>query len=225
MEPVGLLQVRNRIARAAELADRDPAAVTLVAVSKGRSDAQLLTVYAEGQRVFGENRQQGLAARVDGGLPSDIEWHFIGPLQRRKVSFVTEHADLVHSFDRRALIDRWNRSTTPVLLQFNMGREPQKGGFDPDEADDVLAEVSAAGIRVRGVMAIPPVAADPDEARVWFKGLGEIYERFRGTDPSIDTLSMGMSNDFEIAIEEGATMVRVGTAIFGNAQHDATRNR
>jgi pyridoxal phosphate enzyme (YggS family) len=225
MEPVGIDVVRGRIAAAAVRVGRDPHEVTLVAVSKGRSNDQLLAAYEHGQRVFGENRQQGLAARMDAGLPRDIEWHFIGPLQRRKVAFVTSNADLVHSFDRRALIERWNGSATPVLLQFNMGREPQKGGFDPDQADDVLAEVRAGGISVRGVMAIPPAVPNPEDARVWFVGLREIYDRFRGTDPTIDTLSMGMSNDFEVAIEEGATMVRVGTAIFGAIHHDATRNR
>lgn len=225
MAAIDLATVRRRVDDAARRSGRHPSEVTLVAVSKGRSDDAVRAAYGQGHRVFGENRQQGLAARLDADLPDDIEWHFVGPLQRRKVPFVAEHADLLHSFDRYDLIPRWVGSDTPVLLQFNMASEPQKGGFVPGDADNVLTRVSEAGIVVRGVMAIPPAVQDPDDARIWFSGLRAIFERYRGTDPAVDTLSMGMSNDFEVAIEEGATMVRVGTAIFGAAQHDETRNR
>jgi pyridoxal phosphate enzyme (YggS family) len=225
MDPVALDLVKERIAWAAARAGRDLSDVTLVAVSKGRTDEAVRSAYEHGQRVFGENRQQGLAARISSDLPQDIEWHFIGPLQRRKASFVAEHAALVHSFDRRALIDRWLGVDTPVLLQFNMADEPQKGGFNPEEADAVLEEVTAAGIAVRGVMAIPPAVVDPNDSRQWFSELRVIFERFRAANSGIDILSMGMSNDFEVAIEEGATMVRVGPAIFGDMHHDAKRNR
>lgn len=225
MDPIALDAVKERIAAAAARVGRDHSEVTLVAVSKGRPDQAVRAAYDHGQRVFGENRQQGLAARIHSDLPSDIDWHFIGPLQRRKARFVAEHAALLHSFDRIALIERWLGSDTPVLLQFNLAGEPQKGGFDPQRADAVLEEVTRAGITVRGVMAIPPVVENPNDARRWFSELRVIFERIRTASSGIDTLSMGMSNDFEVAIEEGATMVRVGTAIFGDTQHDANRNR
>lgn len=218
MDPANLTEVRDRIKAAAAKSGRSESAITLVAVSKERPDSAVLDAYRQGHRVFGENRQQGLASRIDAGLPSDIEWHFIGPLQGRKARYISEHVALLHSFDRLDLIKRWGHSDTPVLLQFNMAGEEQKGGFAPSEADRALHEVLAAGITVRGVMAIPAMVEDPDEARGWFAGLRQIFEKFRAESPEVDTLSMGMSHDYEVAIEEGSTMVRVGTAIFGPVQ-------
>ncbi|MCZ7532959.1 MAG: YggS family pyridoxal phosphate-dependent enzyme [Acidimicrobiia bacterium] len=218
MDSTRLTEVLNRIDAAAAASGRTGDAITLVAVSKGRPDSAVLEVYRQGHRTFGENRQQGLASRIKAGLPDDISWHFIGPLQGRKARFVSEHVALLHSFDRLDLIRRWDHSDTPVLLQFNMANEPQKGGFAPTEAERALNEVMAAGITVRGVMAIPPAVDDPNDARRWFAGLRSIYDRLRFVSPEIDTLSMGMSHDFEVAIQEGATTVRVGTAIFGPIQ-------
>jgi len=218
MASANLTEVRDRIKAAAAVSGRSDSAITLVAVSKGRPDSAVLDAYEQGQRVFGENRQQGLASRIDAGLPADIAWHFIGPLQGRKARYVSEHVALLHSFDRLDLIKRWDHSTTPVLLQFNMAQEEQKGGFAPSEADRAFHEVTAAGITVRGVMAIPALVEDPNEARGWFAGLRAIYEKLRAESAEVDTLSMGMSHDYEVAIEEGSTMVRVGTAIFGPAQ-------
>jgi len=218
MASANLTEVRDRIKAAAAVSGRSDSAITLVAVSKGRPDSAVLDAYEQGQRVFGENRQQGLASRIDAGLPADIAWHFIGPLQGRKARYVSEHVALLHSFDRLDLIKRWDHSTTPVLLQFNMAQEEQKGGFAPSEADRAFHEVTAAGITVRGVMAIPAMVEDPNEARGWFAGLRAIYEKLRAESAEVDTLSMGMSHDYEVAIEEGSTMVRVGTAIFGPAQ-------
>lgn len=218
MASANLTEVRDRIKAAAAVSGRSDSAITLVAVSKGRPDSAVLDAYEQGQRVFGENRQQGLASRIDAGLPADIAWHFIGPLQGRKARYVSEHVALLHSFDRLDLIKRWDHSTTPVLLQFNMAQEEQKGGFAPSEADRAFHEVTAAGITVRGVLAIPAMVEDPNEARGWFAGLRAIYEKLRAESAEVDTLSMGMSHDYEVAIEEGSTMVRVGTAIFGPAQ-------
>jgi len=216
MAYLGLADVRERIAAAATVAGRSPAEISLVAVSKNRSDTDVLAAYEQGQRVFGENRQQGLAARVSASLPDDIEWHFIGHLQGRKASFVATHATLLHSFDRTDLIRRWEGRPTPVLLQFNMAAEPQKGGFDPANAAEIFETVSGSGVQVRGVMAIPPIAEDPESSRRHFVALRELFEALRANDASLDVVSMGMSNDYEVAIEEGATMVRVGTAIFGS---------
>jgi pyridoxal phosphate enzyme (YggS family) len=206
---------------AAEQAGRDVADIDLVVVSKLRSDAEVLEVYDEGERTFGENRQQGLKARIDTGLPSDIEWHFIGPLQSRKARYVAEHVALLHSLDRLSLAQRWVQAGGgPVLIQFNLAGEPQKSGFDPANAHEALDAVLETGARVRGVMAIPPMADDPLEVAPWFRQLRNIYDDYQARSDTIDVCSMGMTNDFEIAILEGSTTIRVGRAIF-----ETTSNR
>ena len=215
MAASGLTTVRTAIALACDRAGVSVEAVELVVVSKQRSDEELLTVYSEGQRVFAENREQGLKQRCDGGLPDDIVWHFVGPLQSRKVASVASHVSLLHSMDRLSLASKWgSRSDVPVLIQFNMAGEEQKSGFDPANADRVIDEVARCGVRIRGVMAIPPMSLDPEETRPWFSRLRTIYDTYAANYPGIDVCSMGMSNDFGVAIEEGATMVRVGRAIF-----------
>jgi pyridoxal phosphate enzyme (YggS family) len=224
MALTGLKTVLERIDTAARRSGRSPDDVKLVAVSKGRSDALVAAAYREGHRVFGENRQQGLAGRIGSDLPKDIEWHFIGPLQGRKAPFVAAHVSLLHSFDRFDLIRRWSATSTPVLIQFNMAGESQKSGFAPAEAKRALETILGAGILVKGVMAIPPATESRDETRGWFAELKKIFDIFNESSEAIDTLSMGMSSDFDIAVEEGATLVRVGTAIFGPVQHDFDRN-
>lgn len=211
---IGLAHVREVVADAARRSGRSPDAIELVAVSKQRSDEAVRAAYTAGQRLFGENRQQGLEGRLGADLPGDIEWHFIGPLQSRKARFVATHAALVQSFDRERLVSKWPDDGCPVLLQFNMGDEPQKGGFAPTEWEQAVDAVAAQGIKIAGVMAIPPVADDPQEARPYFAALRAIYDELRDQDRAISVCSMGMSNDYAVAIEEGATMVRVGTAIF-----------
>ncbi len=225
MDPLGLGDVKERIAAAAARSGRAATDVTLVAVSKGRSNEQVVAAHAEGQRIFGENRQQGLALRLSGDLPTDISWHFIGPLQSRKARFVAANASLLHSFDRLDLAPKWQDSSTPVLLQFNVADEPQKVGFEPREAQRILDAVLAEGLDVRGVMAIPPIAEHPDATRPWFAMLRAVFDMYRETSERIDTLSIGMTNDFEVAIEEGATMVRVGRSIFEpHTEPDRKRN-
>jgi pyridoxal phosphate enzyme (YggS family) len=220
----GLEAVRARIEVAAARSGRSRDDVSLVAVSKGRPDALVAAAYNEGHRVFGENRQQGLASRIASDLPNDIEWHFIGPLQGRKAPFVAAHVSLLHSFDRFDLIQRWAATSTPVLIQFNLAGEPQKSGFAPVDAERTLETLLASGILVKGVMAIPPATESPEETRGWFAQLKMIFDTFRQSSDAIDTLSMGMTSDFDIAIEEGATLVRVGTAIFGPVQQDSDRS-
>jgi len=220
MDTSGLNDVRHRIAMAAQESGRSADDIVLVVVSKQRTDAEVMAVVDAGQRVFGENRQQGLQARLDSGLPGDIEWHFVGPLQSRKVRFVAASARLLHSLDRLTIADRWVASDGgPALVQFNLAGEPQKSGFDPRQASEVLDDLMARGVDVRGVMAIPPVEANPESSARWFSELRSIFESYRDTRDSIDVCSMGMSNDFEVAIREGATMIRVGRAIF-----EATNN-
>lgn len=211
----GLIAVRLAIAEACARAGAAPDAVQLVVVSKQRSDDDLVAVYGEGQRVFAENREQGLKQRFDAGLPKDIVWHFVGPLQSRKVPYVATHVSLLHSMDRMSLARKWAaRSDVPVLLQFNLAGEEQKSGFDPADAGRVIDEAVQIGVSVRGVMAIPPISRNPEESRPWFAMLREIFDRYASDYPEIDVCSMGMSNDFGVAIEEGATMVRIGRAIF-----------
>jgi pyridoxal phosphate enzyme (YggS family) len=215
MAVVGLSQVQARIADACDRSGRSPDEVRLVAVSKNRSDADVLAVYEDGHRLFAENREQGLKERMHAGLPNDISWQFVGPLQSRKAQYVGAHVDLLQSMDRQSLAAKWAvRTATPVLIQFNMADEPQKSGFDPADADEVLDTVMRVGLNVLGVMAIPPLVDDPDDARPWFAALRTIFDRYRATDSGITICSMGMSHDLEAAISEGATMVRVGRAIF-----------
>ena len=216
MDTSGLIRVRSEISTAADRAGVDADSITLVAVSKGRSNEEVAAIADAGQQAFAENRQQGLALRIGSDLPLGIVWHFVGPLQRRKVSFVENHVSLLHSMDRISLANKWSATgNTPVLLQFNLGDEPQKSGFDPQEADAVLETSLEAGLVVTGVMAIPPQANDPDATRPYFNQLRTIFDRYRDRHPMIEHCSMGMSSDFSAAIEEGSTMVRIGRAIFG----------
>ena len=219
MAAEGLRAVRLAIAQVCATIGRSPDSVELVVVSKQRSDADVLRVYEQGHRLFAENREQGLKARIASDLPEDIVWHFVGPLQTRKVPFVSGHVALLHSMDRERLALKWSeRSDVPVLLQFNLAGEEQKSGFDPKDADRVIEDSLEMGLSVRGVMAIPPIADDPEKSRPWFADLRRIYDRYQGGYPDIDICSMGMSNDFPVAIEEGATMVRVGRAIFAEKE-------
>jgi len=218
----GLIEVRRRIGAACTRAGVARDAVTLVAVSKGRLDDAVLAAYHEGQRIFGENREQGLRTRVSSALPRDITWHFIGPLQSRKVPFVASHCGLLQSLDRMKVARLWaQRCDVPVLVQFNLADEPQKAGFAPGTAPRVIDELLESGLVVKGVMAIPPLTGSPDDSRPWFAMLRAIFDDYRDRYDGIDTCSMGMTNDFEVAIEEGATMVRVGRAIFDDATPDA----
>ncbi len=215
MDPIGLVSVRSAIDAAATRTGVSVDTITLVVVSKGRSNQDVASVVRSGQLVLGENRQQGLQDRVASGLFDEVEWHFIGPLQSRKVAFVQEHAALLHSMDRLSLAQRWvNAGATPVLMQFNLGNEPQKSGFDPSDSDTVIEQLLELGVDVAGVMAIPPVAPDPEQTRPYFAQLRAIFDHYRGSYANMEHCSMGMSHDFEVAIEEGSTMVRVGRAIF-----------
>ena len=215
MDISGLSRVRSEIAAAATRAGVGADEISLVAVSKGRSNSDVMQVANAGQQLFGENRQQGLAERISSDFPDGIQWQFIGPLQSRKVSFVQRNVSLLQSMDRLSLANKWvTAGRTPVLLQFNVGLEPQKSGFAPSAADETIDVMLESGLDVTGVMAIPPLSRDADAARPYFRQLREIFDRYRERYEGIEHCSMGMSNDFAVAIEEGSTMVRVGRAIF-----------
>lgn len=215
-----LAELSERIAAAAAAADRDVADVTLVAVSKGHEPGAILEAYAAGHRDFGESRGQALAAKAH-ELPEDIRWHFIGPLQSNKVRIVRPHAVLLHSFDRRSLVGPWLKglgAPPPALLQVNIGSEPQKAGVEPDRAIETFEEWREQGIDLRGVMAIPPFADDPEETRPFFRQLRALRDDLEARTGERLELSMGMTNDYEVAVAEGSTILRVGTAIFGQRQ-------
>jgi len=211
-----LADVRLRMSQAAIRSNRDVSSIKLVAVSKQHSVESIRAAYDAGQRCFGESRAQELSAKVP-KLPDDIEWHFIGPLQRNKVNQVRPLVSLLHSLDRASLASSWGRvGQVPALLQFRLGGEPTKAGFEPGDMPFAIETVLAAGVSIAGVMSIPPPESDDEPARNWFRFLRKLSEQLTDAVPSASAISMGMSHDFETAIEEGATAIRVGSAIFGS---------
>jgi len=217
-----LNEVRARMTSAALRAGRDPADVRLLAVSKGQSNAAVLELYDAGQRAFGENRPRGLMERAEGNLPEDIAWHFVGNVQRRAIKTIAPPIVLLHSFDRMSLLEPWSRLEypPPVLIEVNIAAEPQKHGFEPGEILRAADLVVDHGVAVRGLMIIPPQVPVAEDARRWFAGLRELAARLQTEHPEAVELSMGMTDDFEVAVEEGASIVRVGRAIFGSANND-----
>jgi pyridoxal phosphate enzyme (YggS family) len=208
----GLADVRARIAAACARARRDPSGVTLVAVSKTKPVELLREAAQAGQRSFGENYAQEFRDKHEALVDlASLDWHFIGALQTNKVKYVAGKVSLVHTCDRLALAQELSKRTPAeqrVLLEINIGKEPQKAGVLPDDAAELLDTVRALPrLRCDGLMCIPPAEGDP---RVHFAALRELAGRL-----GLRELSMGMSADYEAAIEEGATIVRVGTAIFG----------
>ena len=211
----GFSAVIDRVAVAAERAGRSPDQVTVVAVSKGQPVEAVRALYERGHRHFGENRAAELEAKAP-QLPDDVVWHFVGTVQRRKLGIIRARAALVHSFDRMALVAPWGGAgAPPVLVQVNLAAEPQKHGADRAAVASVVDAAEEAGIRCQGLMVMPPLAADPEDSRPWFGGLAELRRRLAAEHPSLVELSMGMSDDFEVAVAEGATLIRVGRAIFG----------
>ncbi len=212
----GLAGVRDRIETAAKEAGRAPDAVTLVVVSKGRAIPDLEQAYALGVRDFAENRPDELLAKA-AALPGDIRWHFVGPLQGNRVRVLHERIHLLHAFDRLDLAEKWADADAPapVLLQVNIGAEDQKRGLPAAAVPDALATLSAAGVRCTGLMTLPPWASTSEESAPVFKELRALLESLKATYPDLHELSMGTTQDYETAIHHGATLVRVGRAIFG----------
>jgi PLP dependent protein len=213
----------SRVGAACARAGRDPAQVRLVAVSKTKPLELLRAAYQAGCRDFGENYAQELAQKAP-AMPGDVRWHFIGHLQTNKAKLIAPHARVVHALDStraaEALAKARPKDGPPLeaLVQVNLAREPQKAGADPDQAIPLLKEISAIeGLRAVGLMIIPPLSEDPEASRPYFAGLRALRDRARqDTGLPLPELSMGMTADAEVAIEEGATLVRIGTAIFGS---------
>ncbi len=229
-----LVRVEGRIAAACRRSGRPREAVTLVAVTKTCSLEQVQAAYACGQRDLGENRIEELLLRIEaleGAYASDpVRWHMIGHVQSRKAAAVAAVAGVLHSLDSLRLAQRLDRfaqeaeRTLPVLVQLNVSGEASKEGW-PAWSDELLAEATVAlaaleqlpHLAVRGLMTMAPYVAHPEQARPAFRRLRQAQSLFRERLPfaAWDELSMGMTNDFEVAIEEGATLVRIGRAIFG----------
>jgi pyridoxal phosphate enzyme (YggS family) len=215
-----LESVLDRIERAARAASRDPAHVKLVAVSKTKSPSSIREAYEAGQRDFGENYAQELAGKADELADLvDLQWHFIGHLQTNKAKLVAQKAHVVHTVDSVALVRELAKRAAkeervlPVLVEVNVARDPQKHGAAPAELAEVLDAVEGAGsLALRGLMTMPP--NDLEQARRAFEALASL-RNLHGGKTRLPELSMGMSDDLEIAIACGATIVRVGTAIFG----------
>ena len=219
-----LEEVRQRIAKAAADASRDASSVALLAVSKTFPAADVRAAFDAGQRAFGENYVQEAVAKVGelADLRSEIEWHFIGPLQSNKTKVVAENFDWVHSVDRLKIAERLSdqrpdgMARLNVCLQINVSGEDSKSGVAPDDALALAHQIAALPrLHLRGLMAIPEPAGTLDEQRAPHRRLREILDTLRADGLELDTLSMGMSADIEAAILEGSTMVRIGTAIFG----------
>lgn len=216
--------VRERIAAAARNAGRDPHGVALLAVSKTFPADDVRAAYAAGQRAFGENYVQEAVDKVEAlaDLRANLEWHFIGPLQSNKTRPVAERFDWVHSVDRLKIAERLSaqrpESMAPlnVCLQVNVSGEASKSGVAPNEAPGIARAIAALpNVRLRGLMSIPEPAETLEAQRAPHRELRMLFDALNAQGFALDTLSMGMSADLEAAVLEGATVVRVGTAIFG----------
>lgn len=218
-------EVMDRTAAAAGRVGRKPEDVVVVAVSKDRSLEEIIAVYDQGHRDFGENRARELADKA-AVLPGDIRWHFVGALQTNKARIVRPVTSLLHSMDRESLALAWIKGRDlppPVLVQVNVGGEVQKSGVSPEETMATVETVLGLGLEVRGLMTVPPVATTPEASRPYFRMLADLGGRVAARWPGAFELSMGMTDDFEVAVEEGASIIRVGRAIFGSTNDTGAR--
>lgn len=219
-----LSMVKDNIAAACNKAGRRPDDITLIAVSKTKPVEQILEAYEHGQRDFGENRVQELLDKYD-KLPGDIRWHLIGHLQTNKVKYIVDKVVLIHSVDSVKLAGQINAEAAKhnkimdVLLEINVAAEESKFGFSMAETENAIVEISRMPhICVKGFMTVAPFVENSEEVRIYFKELHQFYVdmKCKSIDNiSMSVLSMGMTGDYSVAIEEGSTMIRVGTGIFG----------
>jgi pyridoxal phosphate enzyme (YggS family) len=220
-----LIQVRERITAAAHSAGRDPSSVRLVAVSKTFPIHSVRDAYAVGQREFGENRVQEALPKIAQAPDLDVQWHLLGHLQSNKARKAGPAFAMIQSLDSVDLLKKIDQAaaeaaaTPELLIQVDLAGEATKFGAPPEEARRILdAAATCQAARVVGLMTLPPVPESPEDARPWFSRLRHLRDAWlaAGTPPGmLRELSMGMSAEFEVAIQEGATIVRVGTAIFG----------
>ncbi|MBW7860653.1 MAG: YggS family pyridoxal phosphate-dependent enzyme [Rhodocyclaceae bacterium] len=218
-----LQAVRRRLAAAAAAAGRDPAGIVLLAVSKTWPAASIREAVAAGQHAYGENYVQEAVHKIAELQDCALEWHFIGPLQSNKTRLAALNFDWVHSVDRLRIAERLSeqrpgsRAPLNVCIQVNVSGEQSKSGVAPGEVAELAARVrELPRLRLRGLMAIPEPSRDASVLRARFAVLRAVRDELNASGMGMDTLSMGMSDDLELAIAEGSTMIRVGSAIFGN---------
>lgn len=221
-----LTTVRNRINKAAEAAGRNPASIKLVAVSKKKPAEAVIEAFEAGATIFGENYIQEAIDKAEFINNTDISWHFIGHLQSNKAKFAVKIFDLIHSVDSFKLakeLDKQARKIDKIqdiLVQINISMEETKSGISEGEAEDLVQNISQLeNISVKGLMTMPPYYNEPELVKPYFESLNKISKKIASLklpNISMDDLSMGMTGDFEPAIAEGSTFVRIGTAIFGS---------
>ena len=231
MNTANLFEIKKRINAAALRAGRDPSDIELIAVSKYKPAEDILEAYNAGQRNFGENHVQELVSKIE-LLPGDIKWHMIGNLQKNKVKYIADKVCMIHSVGSVSLAEQIQKEAekkncdVDILLEVNVAGEESKSGFSAEEVYDAAMQIAKLSrVHIKGLMTVAPFVNDPEENRPVFKKLHDIsvdIERKKVDNISMRELSMGMSGDFEVAVEEGATFVRVGTAIFG--ERDYSKN-
>lgn len=224
-----ITEVRRRIADACIRAGRDPDSVTLIAVSKTKPIPMIEEAYESGSRDFGENKAQDMRDKHD-AMESDIRWHFIGHLQTNKIKYVVGRAHMIHSVDSFHLAQAIEAECVkkdvymPVLIEINVAGEESKFGVTPEETEALIREISVLPhLQVTGLMTIAPFVENAEENRQYFRKLHDLYIDIQSKsidNVNMSVLSMGMTGDFEIAVEEGATHVRVGTGIFGERNYN-----
>ena len=225
-------QVLNNIQDACQAVGRDPKEVTLVAVSKTKPVEMLQQVYDAGARVFGENKVQAIMDKYD-HLPGDIRWQMIGHLQRNKVKYIVDKVDMIHSVDSYRLAQTIETEaakknvTVSVLLEVNVAEEESKFGLKMDEVLPLVQQISELPhVQVKGLMTIAPFVSNPEDNREIFRKLKKLsvdIEAKNINNTTMSVLSMGMTGDYMVAVQEGATMVRVGTGIFGERDYSADK--
>lgn len=225
-----LITVEKNIQDACMRAGRSRDEVTLIAVSKTKPVSDLMEAYDAGIRVFGENKVQELVDKID-KMPDDVHWHMIGHLQRNKVKYIVGRVDLIHSVDNTELAEEINKRAEKagvvqdILIEVNIADEDTKYGTAPEKVEELYVNISGLPyVNVRGLMCIAPYVEDPEENRPYFVKLRKIYVDIMKQmmhNSRVDVMSMGMTGDYQVAIEEGATMVRVGTGIFGKRVYNS----
>lgn len=226
-----LAEVQSRVEQACKKAGRDVAEVTLIAVSKTKPVTDLQEIYNAGVRDFGENKVQEMCDKME-KMPKDINWHMIGHLQRNKVKYIVGNVALIHSVDSYRLAEEINIQAkkkgivVPILVEVNIADETTKFGVSKEDAMELVRQIASLdALSIKGLMTIAPYVVDPEENRAYFRKIKELsvdIDNQNIDNVSMDILSMGMTGDFEVAIEEGATMVRVGTGIFGKRDYQNT---
>lgn len=222
--------VREKIKEACKKSGRSENEITLINVSKTKTNSDIMEAYNFGERVFGENKVQELKDKID-SLPEDISWHMIGHLQRNKIKYIAGKVDLIHSVDTYRLAEAINIESkkkniiTPILIEVNVAEEMTKFGVRLEETEQLVREISELeAVKINGLMTIAPYVVDSEDNRRFFYKIRELaidISRKNIDNVSMDVLSMGMSGDYQIAIEEGATIIRVGSAIFGDRNYSA----